>query len=204
VKRWSCGLCKHIWDAPPESVIEKCPICASLSVVKLGNAGDTFANGAGIPAGFLYVLTNPRMPGLLKIGCTTRSVEERVEELNAATGVPVPFVVEAVFPSMAPMEDEARVHEWLKKARLVGREFFETDLRDAVAAIQSVVACKAIFTRFEESDIAVLKSVHRWSCGLCKHVWDAALESSFEKCPKCSGASIVKLGQARGPLAYGE
>jgi|SRR5207247_7324472 len=143
------------------------------------------------------------MPGLLKIGCTTRSVEERVQELNAATGVPVPFVVEAVFPSIAPLEDEARVHEWLKKARLVGREFFEIDLQDAVAAIQSVVGRKATFTRFEDSDISVLKLVQRWSCGLCKYVWDAAPESSFEKCPKCSGISVVKLGQAIGPLAHG-
>jgi hypothetical protein len=85
------------------------------------------------------------MPGLLKIGCTTPSVEEHVEERNAATGVPAPFVIEAVFPSKAPMEDEARVHQWLRETRLVGREFFETDIREALAAIRSVVGCEATF-----------------------------------------------------------
>jgi hypothetical protein len=161
------------------------------------------SGGTSILQGFLYVLTNPRMPGLLKIGCTTRSVEERVDELNAATGVPVPFVIEAVFPSKAPLEDEARVHEWLRKRRLSGREFFEADLREAMAVIRTVVGCDSTFARFEESDSSALKFVNRWSCGLCKHVWDATIESNFEKCPKCSSASVVKLGYARGPLAYG-
>lgn len=140
------------------------------------------------------------MPGLLKIGCTTRGVEERVNELNAATGVPAPFLIEAVFPSIAPLEHEARVHEWLGKTRLPGREFFETDLPDAMAAMRTVIGCEPTFVRFEESRSSILKSVNRWSCGLCKHMWDAAVESSFEKCPKCSSVSVSKLGYARGPI----
>jgi len=38
----------------------------------------------------------------LKIGCTTRTVLERVDERNGATGLPAPFLIEAVFPSTAP------------------------------------------------------------------------------------------------------
>jgi hypothetical protein len=194
---------KYLWEAPADPAIDKCPTCASSSVANLGPVRNPPEDSVGIPAGFLYVLTNPKMPGLLKIGCTTRSVEERVQELNAATGVPSPFVVEAVSPSDTPLEDEARVHEWLQKSRLVGREFFETDLREAVAAIQSVVGHKASFTRFQDSNISVLNFVQRWSCGLCKYVWNAAPESRFEKCPQCSGITIVRLAHARGPLAHG-
>jgi hypothetical protein len=39
----------------------------------------------------VYVLTNPAMPGLVKIGKTTQvEVEERMKQLYG-TGVPVPF-----------------------------------------------------------------------------------------------------------------
>lgn len=41
--------------------------------------------------GIVYVLTNPAMPGLVKIGMTTRSdIDARMKELYS-TGVPVPF-----------------------------------------------------------------------------------------------------------------
>ena len=48
-----------------------------------------------IETGIVYVLTNPAMPGLVKIGKTSRSsVKGRLRELYS-TGVPVPF--ECVF-----------------------------------------------------------------------------------------------------------
>lgn len=41
--------------------------------------------------GLVYILTNPAMPGILKIGLTTRSdMQQRLNELFT-TGVPVPF-----------------------------------------------------------------------------------------------------------------
>jgi hypothetical protein len=42
-------------------------------------------------SGILYVLTNPFMPGLVKVGCTTGSVEDRIYDLSSSTGVPVAF-----------------------------------------------------------------------------------------------------------------
>lgn len=41
--------------------------------------------------GYIYVLINPSLDGLVKIGKTTRSPENRVNELSSATGVPTPF-----------------------------------------------------------------------------------------------------------------
>jgi hypothetical protein len=42
-------------------------------------------------AGIIYVLINEVMPGYVKIGKTTTSVEQRVLELSRSTAVPVPF-----------------------------------------------------------------------------------------------------------------
>jgi hypothetical protein len=44
-------------------------------------------------AGWIYILSTREIPDLLKIGMTTRTVLERVREINNATGVAIPFGV---------------------------------------------------------------------------------------------------------------
>ncbi|MBF6353622.1 GIY-YIG nuclease family protein [Nocardia higoensis] len=46
----------------------------------------------GRTTGFVYILTNKKMPGLVKIGMTGRLIGDRVRELYN-TSVPVPFEV---------------------------------------------------------------------------------------------------------------
>ena len=50
--------------------------------------------------GYVYILSNPWMPNLIKIGFTTRDIQERLAELNSATGVPEPFIIEATFAAI--------------------------------------------------------------------------------------------------------
>jgi hypothetical protein len=45
----------------------------------------------GIGNEFIYVLSNPSFPGLLKIGYTRKDIGIRVKDLSKATGVPTPF-----------------------------------------------------------------------------------------------------------------
>ncbi len=88
--------------------------------------------------GFVYILVNPSLAGLLKIGKTDRTPEERARELSMATGVPTPFMV--VFHEQFDDCDVAEryVHALLQQQgyRVAdNREFFGLPVRDAVMAI---------------------------------------------------------------------
>jgi hypothetical protein len=94
----------------------------------------------GQPKGFIYVLSNHCMRGLIKIGGTTRTVEARVKELNSATGVPAPFKLEAYFASNNPFADEAKVHAELSSWRFQkDKEFFRCSTIDAINAISRIL-----------------------------------------------------------------
>lgn len=89
-------------------------------------------------SGSVYVLFNPSMPNLVKIGQTKRSPEERAKEISSSTGVPVPFVVayEASFHDCR--EAEHYIHQLLEaKGYRISptREFFELPLKDAIDAV---------------------------------------------------------------------
>jgi hypothetical protein len=77
--------------------------------------------------GYVYVLTNESMPGIVKIGRTTRDVSRRAEELWQS-GVPTPFKVHGFVLSPNCHELEATVHGSLAGHRVhPGREFFRCD-----------------------------------------------------------------------------
>ena len=90
--------------------------------------------------GIIYVLTNPAMNGLVKIGKTSRtSVDQRLNELYS-TGVPVPF--ECVFAGK--VEDESKVEKAFHLAfgpyRLnPKREFFQIEPEQAIALLELMV-----------------------------------------------------------------
>ena len=93
-----------------------------------------------VPLGIVYVLTNPAMPGIVKIGKTTRgSVDARLSELYS-TGVPVPF--ECSFAGK--VTDEAKVERAFHLAfgpyRInPKREFFEIEPEQAIALLELMV-----------------------------------------------------------------
>lgn len=57
-------------------------------------------------AGWIYCLSNPSMPGVVKIGLTTNTVEERVKQLDT-TGVPSAFKIEHRWQSEDVRQDES-------------------------------------------------------------------------------------------------
>jgi T5orf172 domain-containing protein len=95
--------------------------------------------------GYVYVLSNPKMKGLFKIGYSERAVKERIEELNSATGVPAPFELEAAFASSEPKAHEQKVHAELQEYRIPGKEFFEVHISKALAVIESICKRPPVF-----------------------------------------------------------
>lgn len=82
-------------------------------------------------AGFVYVLSNPAMPGIVKIGMTQRDPDVRLREINSATGV-LPFSIEAVIASRNAKWTEREVHSRLTGKRVrENREFFRVPVEDA-------------------------------------------------------------------------
>ena len=94
----------------------------------------------------VYIITNEAMPDLVKIGITSKPIEERLKELGRATGIPLPFSCYYA----AEVEDAAKLegvlHEAYKDNRInPKREFFSI----------SPEAARHILKEFEISDRTV-------------------------------------------------
>jgi len=89
-------------------------------------------------SGFVYIMTNPSMPGLIKVGMTNRNplLRAKDNDLNS-TGIPTPFQTQyfAFFAEMAKAEKKA--HRKLYDYHY-GKEFFKIDVISAVQIIESI------------------------------------------------------------------
>lgn len=89
---------------------------------------------------YLYICSNPSMPGLLKIGKTTTDPHERSAALFS-TGVPTPFVVEYSWIVTDCSACERLTHQALESYRVSKqREFFRVSLKTALKKALAVVA----------------------------------------------------------------
>ena len=89
--------------------------------------------------GIVYLLTNPVMPGLVKIGMTAQEdIDKRMKELYT-TGVPVPF--ECQFACRVKKSDcvkiEKALHTAFEPQRInANREFFRIQVNQAKAILE--------------------------------------------------------------------
>lgn len=90
------------------------------------------------------------MPGLVKVGYSSKDPELRAKELNS-TGSPCPYVVEYEMLIDEPFQIEQKVHNILSSKRK-GKEWVECSAEDAVGAIQSVAGRSAIDQTFKKID----------------------------------------------------
>ena len=63
---------------------------------------------------YVYVLVNPGIPGICKIGFTTTSVSQRCKEINGTTGVIQPWFPVFSFPVGNGAMLEKEVHQYLE------------------------------------------------------------------------------------------
>src|SRR5690606_23349345 len=85
--------------------------------------------------GFVYVLSNDAMPGIVKIGRTSRLSEDRAKDLFH-TGVPYPFDVVFRVVTSNPLGLEKEVHKQFKDKRVnPKREFFRITPEEAAQTI---------------------------------------------------------------------
>jgi T5orf172 domain len=89
--------------------------------------------------GFAYVLSNPAMPGISKVGYTTALAEDRDKELNS-TDVPLPYAVEFGALTSFPDKVTARAHQMLDWQRVAkDREFFQVAPHLAIEAVRDAL-----------------------------------------------------------------
>ena len=89
--------------------------------------------------GIVYVLTNPAMPGFVKIGETHNEITKRMNELNT-TGIPLPFEC----PFACEVDDSKQVEISLHMAFAPyrpnpKREFFKIEPDQAIAVLRLVM-----------------------------------------------------------------
>jgi S-DNA-T family DNA segregation ATPase FtsK/SpoIIIE len=119
-------------------------------------------NESDVMSEFIYLLENPSMPGLVKIGRTERSVSERVSELSSHTGVPTGFAVVKEWAVTNSVEAERIIHERLSDYRVSdNREFFKMEAEDATDIIESILGIGKPETPrdFEREDELVARAI---------------------------------------------
>jgi len=96
-----------------------------------------------MPKGWIYLITNPAMPGLVKVGYSMKDPTIRAKDL-AGTGMPHAYVVAYEALVSDPYVVEQKVHSLLERHR-EGKEWFRCDIARAHQAILQVAASAIMF-----------------------------------------------------------
>jgi hypothetical protein len=117
---------------------------------------------------FVYILINEAMPGLIKIGRTTTSVKQRMSELNAPAGIPLPFTCYYAARVDDCAKVERKLHEAFGDHRVrERREFFRLSPHRAqaaleLAALEDVTPREEIIDDFpEDAELGLIRETKR-------------------------------------------
>lgn len=143
--------------------------------------------------GWVYVITNKAMPGLIKVGYSTKDPHLRAGELNH-TGSPHPYSVEYDVLVRNPKDIESKIHSSLSNKR-EGKEWFRCSAIEAIETIRLVINGKEIV---EESSItnsaahlendkaaSYRGSSYCYGCHTLVQFDKPVNEATFSVCPKC-------------------
>ena len=164
-------------------------------------------------SGYIYILINPTLNGLVKIGKTSKTSEERAKELSSATGVPTQFIVayDKFFEDIDLAENH--VNEVIKNMGhhvFPNKEFFDIPLKEAINIVKNTkVNFKNLLT--EDSDAIkvtdeyeenkspysdLMEEAQNYFYGLGDYIRDAekAVELYKEAATLGSGEACYQLG----------
>ena len=86
---------------------------------------------------YVYILINKSVPGMVKIGMTTNTPDERARQISAATGVPTPWIPVYSFKCYRSDLLESEVHNYFAAQRVnTHREMFTVDSFTAQKVIE--------------------------------------------------------------------
>lgn len=90
-------------------------------------------------AGWLYVISSPSLPGLVKLGCTRRlNPALRVRELSSSS-LPEPYHAHCFVFSDDCFELENNIHKYFDKERVnPDREFFRLEPKEAIDVLKEI------------------------------------------------------------------
>ncbi|MBW6521586.1 MAG: GIY-YIG nuclease family protein [Desulfoarculaceae bacterium] len=87
--------------------------------------------------GYVYILSNPDLPGLLKVGMTYKRPELRAKELSSTTGVSSKYVIEYYGKVADRFVAEKAAHNRLKNFHHK-KEFFKVDIEVAIYCVETI------------------------------------------------------------------
>jgi hypothetical protein len=123
------------------------------------NKKNNFGGFSYFMKGWVYVITNMAMPGLIKVSFSMKDPEIRAIELNH-TGTPHPYAVEYDVLVENPHDIEQTIHKQLH-AKQEGKEWFRCTPEEAVAAVKVVVGSGALLENYKLADRARVEALHQ-------------------------------------------
>ncbi|MDD3552941.1 MAG: tetratricopeptide repeat protein [Deltaproteobacteria bacterium] len=100
--------------------------------------------------GWVYIITNKAMPGIIKVGFSMQDPELLAAELDH-TGSPHPYIVDYEVLVDEPHDIEQKVHNRLRNHR-EGKEWFRCTTEEAIATIKEVVGANIYIEQFKRAD----------------------------------------------------
>ena len=98
-----------------------------------------YSNREGEYDSWVYVLSNPSLPNIFKIGYTSATPEERAQPISSATAVVLPYKVEYAFHCWNGEKLEHEIHKYLDSYRVNNqREFFQVEFDQAKSIIERI------------------------------------------------------------------
>jgi hypothetical protein len=144
---------------------------------------------------YIYILTNTATPGILKVGFTTRTVSERVAELNRQTGTIGVFssIEEHEVPSNMAEAIEALAHSALRSdGKHFSKEYFKATTEDCRQSILLAIAKTGAAERLEAAKKkAAVKEGTKRSSEVEKRI------RRNEKCEALYHAFLVETRESR-------